>query len=1057
MIEFYWGIRMLKPTAIAALLTFVVALTLTGSPPRAQDRGDINRVNPDRVNLDRITAIAAPPLIQSQDAKAPIRLRSASMEVETDGGLARTVVQLTLSNPNDRVLEGALQFPLQPGQQVTAFALDIEGAMRDAVPVPKQKAQQVFESIERRNVDPGLLEQTAGNHFRLRVYPIPPRGTRQVRLVIDEAMRRDGKTWRLDLPVHLMDEADALSLSVRARGLDAAPVQSGSFDALRFEHIRGGFRARHEVLRERLSGHSQRRLTTLGLRLPSASTAQAYVQRFDGERFAMVELPVPAAVSVARTLPKAVGLLWDASASARHRDRQSEYALLDRYFTAMRNGRVVLRALRDVGEGARVYEIRDGDWSALRSALDALVYDGASDLADWAAEPEIGEYLLFSDGLRTYGDAPFPKLQPGQALYALSSAGAKTDAARLAALAEARGGRFVQWQGRGGVDAAARMLLESGTRIVGLEGDGIEDLQPQAWDIDGGLLRIAGRMTDASASLRVKLSEAGKTRTIEIPIAADAPESARVAALWASWRIASRAEDVERHRAEIARMGQRFGIVTPGTSLLVLEAAEDYVRYDIAAPSALRERVAELKRTQNVEREQSRNSRIDEVAARFAQRIEWWQRDYPKNLPVAPKPNPREEAVSSRSEAQRQRSSLSEPAAEAAAVAADAAIAGAESDDTPAVVGDASAGFAEGTPPPPPPAPPLASPVAAPAPDLDRVSVTGSRVPGGSRSDNEPALMLQRKADDRAEATAGHGVSIQLQPWESDSPYARRLRAAEPDQIYALYLDERDSHAESTAYYLDVGDLLLRKGRRAEALRVLSNLAELDLENRHILRVLGYRLMQAKDWRRATEVFREVLRLADEEPQSHRDLGLALAAAGERQEAIERLYEVIVRPWDSRFSEVDAVALNELNAIVANGPALNTQFIDRRLIKNMPLDLRVVLAWDSDNSDMDLWVTDPNGERCYYGHRNTYQGGLLSDDFTGGYGPEEFVLKDAKPGKYKVEANFFGDRQQIVTGATTLSLNLSTGWGTARQQNQAVTLRLSGKSETVMVGEFEVK
>ena len=68
----------------------------------------------------------------------------------------------------------------------------------------------------------------------------------------------------------------------------------------------------------------------------------------------------------------------------------------------------------------------------------------------------------------------------------------------------------------------------------------------------------------------------------------------------------------------------------------------------------------------------------------------------------------------------------------------------------------------------------------------------------------------------------------------------------------------------------------------------------------------------------------------------------------------------------------------------------------------MPLDLRVVLSWDSDNSDMDLWVTDPNGEKCYYSNNLTYQGGLISDDFTGGYGPEEFVLRDAKPGKYKV-------------------------------------------------------
>ncbi|HOU66101.1 MAG TPA: DUF2135 domain-containing protein, partial [Thermomonas sp.] len=113
--------------------------------------------------------------------------------------------------------------------------------------------------------------------------------------------------------------------------------------------------------------------------------------------------------------------------------------------------------------------------------------------------------------------------------------------------------------------------------------------------------------------------------------------------------------------------------------------------------------------------------------------------------------------------------------------------------------------------------------------------------------------------------------------------------------------------------------------------------------------------------------------------------------------------------------------------------------------------------WDADNTDIDLWVTDPNGEKCFYGNTLTYQGGLISDDFTGGYGPEEFVLRDAKPGKYRVEAHYFGDRQQVVTGATTLSLRLSTGWGTRQQRDQAVTLRLSGKDESVLVGEFEVR
>jgi uncharacterized protein YfaP (DUF2135 family) len=116
-----------------------------------------------------------------------------------------------------------------------------------------------------------------------------------------------------------------------------------------------------------------------------------------------------------------------------------------------------------------------------------------------------------------------------------------------------------------------------------------------------------------------------------------------------------------------------------------------------------------------------------------------------------------------------------------------------------------------------------------------------------------------------------------------------------------------------------------------------------------------------------------------------------------------------------------------------------------------------VLAWDADNTDIDLWVTDPHGERAFYSHRLTRQGGQMSRDFTGGYGPEEFSLKDPLPGTYKVQAQFYGHLQQIVAPATTLMLQFITGFGTAAEQSRLVTLRLSGSKAVVDIGEFEVK
>jgi Ca-activated chloride channel homolog len=208
----------------------------------------------------------------------------------------------------------------------------------------------------------------------------------------------------------------------------------------------------------------------------------------------------------------------------------------------------------------------------------------------------------------------------------------------------------------------------------------------------------------------------------------------------------------------------------------------------------------------------------------------------------------------------------------------------------------------------------------------------------------------------------------------------------------------------------------------------------------------------------AIPVFKRVLELSPEEPQSYRDLGLAYAADKQAQKAIDSLYDVVIRPWHGRFPEVELIALAELNSIVATTNAkLDTSRIDTRLIKNLPLDLRAVLTWDADNTDIDLWVTDPNGEKASYGNRMTYQGGRMSLDFTGGYGPEEFSLKVAKPGKYRVQAQYFGDRRQNVTGATTLQMRLTTGFGTKQQRDQIVTMRLKDGKETILVGEFEIK
>src|SRR5690349_13661110 len=80
-----------------------------------------------------------PPRIVVADARVPVRIEQATVQAELAGPTARTQIELVLRNPNDRVLEASLEFPLQEGQSVSGFALDIGGQLRPAVPVEKAR------------------------------------------------------------------------------------------------------------------------------------------------------------------------------------------------------------------------------------------------------------------------------------------------------------------------------------------------------------------------------------------------------------------------------------------------------------------------------------------------------------------------------------------------------------------------------------------------------------------------------------------------------------------------------------------------------------------------------------------------------------------------------------------------------------------------------------------------------------------------------------------------------------------------------------------------------
>ena len=71
--------------------------------------------------------------------------------------------------------------------------------------------------------------------------------------------------------------------------------------------------------------------------------------------------------------------------------------------------------------------------------------------------------------------------------------------------------------------------------------------------------------------------------------------------------------------------------------------------------------------------------------------------------------------------------------------------------------------------------------------------------------------------------------------------------------------------------------------------------------------------------------------------------------------------------------------------------------------------LHCTLTWDTSGTDVDFWITDPNGEKCYWANRYTASGLALDVDDTNGYGPENITTQNVIPGDYLVQVHYYSD------------------------------------------------
>lgn len=452
------------------------------------------------------------PWLRVPEAKEPIQLQRVQVRTEWMGSSAETRLELTFYNPNAQALEGELQFPLREGQAVTGFALDLGGEWREAVPVPKAKGRQVFEDVIRTRVDPALLEATAGQNYKLRVYPLPPHGTRSVRVDLSETLNGN---QRYDLPLQFNNgRVGQMDVKVRLTGMaPLAPQVQAQWGPQALQAQTQGDDAVLNLVRSDVSD-----AFTLKVQ-PPASRGEAPLlstQALEGHTYFLADVPVPERTAP-RTPPRHIALLWDASGSGEQRDHGKEFALLDAYLGALDEVTVHLVVGRDRAEPVRQFTVKRGQWMALRQHLATLPYDGASRLDSLAVPPGTELALLFSDGLGNYGGETLPASQVP--LYSVQAA-TSADAVKLRGAAERSGGMLLDLA-RLSVTEAVQQLRTARGRLVQLRADGAQDLVSASVHAQDGRVRVAGRLEAGAqeATLRVDWhTPQGQTITRELKI-----------------------------------------------------------------------------------------------------------------------------------------------------------------------------------------------------------------------------------------------------------------------------------------------------------------------------------------------------------------------------------------------------------------------------------------------------------------------------------------------------------------------------------------------------------
>jgi hypothetical protein len=167
-----------------------------------------------------------------------LSMRRYHVDVHLEDGFARTTIDQTYFNHKSSRLEGTFFFPLPPDASLSRLAMYVNGQLMEGGMAERDHARQVFETIVNRQKDPALLEWIDGSTFRMRVFPLEGRQEKRIVLSYTQRLPRLGERLQYRFPGgHSMPQVDHWTCQLRACGAAGCRWEADNYE---FQETREG-------------------------------------------------------------------------------------------------------------------------------------------------------------------------------------------------------------------------------------------------------------------------------------------------------------------------------------------------------------------------------------------------------------------------------------------------------------------------------------------------------------------------------------------------------------------------------------------------------------------------------------------------------------------------------------------------------------------------------------------------------------------------------------------------------------------------------------------------